>query len=229
MRRLRVEWPDPRPFAGRAGRPVRILAVSDERDPTLEIQANRDAVAPIDLVVGCGDVEPDWLALLADAFRAPLVFVRGNHDRGMGWRAAADLVPEPLAAGRTVQLAGIEIAGFEWPGVDGSGNERHDDLAWRHVLCAFARDLGRRVLRRRRPLLAISHVAPRGVGDGPDAYHHGIRAYRWLLDRLRPPLWLHGHTTLATVEELVVQRGPTTVVNVTGAVLIDLVPPGSAV
>jgi uncharacterized protein len=72
----------------------------------------------------------------------------------------------------------------------------------------------------------ISHVAPEGVGDvATDLYHRGFRAYRWLLDRMRPPLWLHGHTTTALVPELQVSAGSTTVVNVTGAVLVELLPP----
>ena len=29
--------------------------------------------------------------------------------------------------------------------------------------------------------------------------HRGFRAYRWLLERTRPVLWLHGHTPLASV------------------------------
>ena len=74
----------------------------------------------------------------------------------------------------------------------------------------------------------ISHAAPEGSGDAPDLYHRGFRAYRMLLERLRPPLWLHGHTTTASVPSLVVQAGPTTVVNVTGAVLVELTPPTRA-
>jgi hypothetical protein len=58
-----------------------------------------------------------------------------------------------------------------------------------------------------------------------DAYHVGFGAYRWLLDRLQPPLWLHGHTTLASVSELVTRANQTSVVNVTGAVLLELSPP----
>jgi len=225
MRRLRVGWPDERPFAGRAGRPVRVLAVSDERDATLAVERNRAAIEPVDLIVGCGDVEPDWLAFLADAFQAPLVFVRGNHDRGLGWRSAAGGIPEPLAGGAAISVAGIELVGFEWPGVEQPGNRRHDGTAWRHVLGAAWRSARRRALGRVRPILVVSHVAPRGVGDGPDPYHHGIAAYRWLLDRLRPPLWLHGHTTLATVDEPDVRHERSTVVNVTGAVVVDLEPP----
>jgi Icc-related predicted phosphoesterase len=74
--------------------------------------------------------------------------------------------------------------------------------------------------------VVISHVAPEGAGDvSTDVYHRGFGAYRWLLDRLRPPLWLHGHTTTALVPELQVSAGPTTVVNVTGAVVVELLPP----
>ncbi len=61
------------------------------------------------------------------------------------------------------------------------------------------------------------------MGDvSTDAYHVGFGGYRWLVGRLRPPLWLHGHTATASVSSLVGRAGETTLVNVTGAVLIDL-------
>jgi Icc-related predicted phosphoesterase len=76
------------------------------------------------------------------------------------------------------------------------------------------------------PILVISHAPPLGAGDvSTDAYHVGFSAYRWLLDRLRPPLWLHGHTTMASVSQLVCHANKTEVVNVTGAVLVELFPP----
>jgi Icc-related predicted phosphoesterase len=69
-------------------------------------------------------------------------------------------------------------------------------------------------------------VPPEGVGDNPsDPYHVGFGAYRWLLDNLRPPVWLHGHTTTASVSRLVERSGPTVVANATGALLIELTAP----
>jgi len=66
------------------------------------------------------------------------------------------------------------------------------------------------------------------VGDtASDPYHLGYAAYRWLLDRIRPPLWLHGHTTIAAVKDWRDAYGPTTVANVTGSVVVELVPPGA--
>lgn len=226
-RRLQIRWPDERPFRDRAGRPIRLLAASDEPDPALEHEANRRAIGPIDAVVGCGDLEPHWLGFLADSFSAPLVFVVGNHDRGATWQAEVHGIPQPLHAGRAVRVAGLPIAGLPWPGTGDHGNVRDDTAAWRQVLSiAWRRAWGR--LRGRPPaLLVLSHVPPAGAGDGPDAYHVGFRAYRWLLDRLRPPLWLHGHVTTASVPELEVVVGGTILVNVTGSVLVEILPPDS--
>ena len=226
IRRLRLTWPDRRPFAGRGDRPIRFLAASDDRDPALDYEVNRTALGPLDGVIGCGDLEPHWLAFLADAFHVPLVYVRGNHDRGLGWEEPRGRVPEPLGPGDTTRLAGIEVAGLEWPGVRRRGNARHDGLAWWHVLAIARRALVSRLRGRGEPVLVISHAPPTGAGDvATDAYHLGFRAYRWLMDRLRPPLWLHGHTTTASVTSLEAVVGPTTLVNVTGAVLVELVAP----
>jgi hypothetical protein len=229
IRRLTIPWPDDRPFRGRGGRPIRLLAASDEREPGLEVEANRAGIEPIDAVIGCGDLDPRWLAFLADAFGAPLLYVRGNHDHGGDWDERHPVVPTPLASGTTTTIGDLPVASFEWPGAGSVRNARRADLAWWDVLGLlrrlFVRRLGVRGGHRPEPLLVISHAAPEGAGDAPDLYHRGFTAYRIVLERLRPPLWLHGHTTTASVPSLVIRSGATTVVNVTGAVLVELVPP----
>jgi len=225
IRRMEVDWPDARPFADRDGRPIRLLAVSDVADPALEQAANRAGIGPIDGIVGCGDLEADWLTFLGDAFGAPMVHVRGNHDRGGAWRHGATHAPAALASGHIDRLAGIAIGGLGWPGVDEPGNPRRPWRAWLDTLALARRIVLSRLGGRREPILVISHVPPEGLGDVPtDRYHRGFASYRWLLERLRPPLWLHGHTTTASVAELTVQAGRTSVVNVTGAVLLELRP-----
>jgi hypothetical protein len=225
IRRVRVEWPDRRLFAG--GREaVRLLAVSDAVDPALAWSANRDALGRIDLVVGCGDLEPDALAFLIDAFPAPSVHVRGNHDTGSGWSSGAHLLPKEARSGvpicLTLASSGVvEVVPFGWAGAAGTPARRDEGAAWRHVLGTVARrTIGRRA---GRPFIVISHAPPFGAGDTLDPYHRGFRGYRWLLERTRPVLWLHGHTPLASAPWRVT-CGRTTLVNVTGAVLVELVP-----
>ncbi len=222
-RRLTVDWPDPRPFAGRDGRPIRILAASDDVDPTLESVHNREALGQVDLILGAGDLSPSWLCFLGDAFRAPLAFVRGNHDRGGPW-PSPDTIPTPAAGLDARSLPGIPILALPWPSFRRDAAPRDGRDAWLQVSRLATGSL----LRGRGGVLVLSHVPPRDAGDTPsDAYHVGFDAYRLVARRLHPPLWIHGHTNPAAQADWRVAYGPTTVVNVTGSVLVELRPAAS--
>jgi Icc-related predicted phosphoesterase len=207
----------------RAGGPVRLLAVSDEPDPALDDERNRDALGPIDGILGCGDLEPAYLAFLADAFRVAVVFVRGNHDRGAAWDATSMHAPETLDNAHLASIGGLCVAGLGWPGPR-RGAASHDELgAWLDVLSLGRRWALRRLCRRPTPSIVVSHAPPRGLGDqAADRYHRGFGGYRWLLEVARPPLWIHGHVTPASVGDLIVRHDGTTVVNATGSVLLEL-------
>jgi Icc-related predicted phosphoesterase len=199
--------------------PVRLLAVSDEREPALDHEQNRSALGRIDGVIGAGDLDPGYLAFLADAFHVPLLHVLGNHDRGTGWQESHERLPEPID-GKWHDLAGLAVAGLSWPPTRHVHAVHDDGAAWRQVVASYLR------FRRHRPDIVVSHVPPLGIGDAgeDDHYHRGFAAYRWLLKRIKPALWIHGHTTPASVREWLVEENGTKVVNVTGAVLIDMVP-----
>jgi hypothetical protein len=225
-RRLTLEWPDPGPFEDRDGSPIRLLVASDAPDPALDHAVNRDRLGHIDAIIGCGDLEPDYLGFLADAFGAPLAYVRGNHDRGGPWAGTPRPAPTPLPSGHPITIAGLTAVPFEWPGLGQHGAQRDEVRAWLDVLRAEARLVARRLRGWGGPLLIVSHAPPRGVGDAAsDPYHVGYAAYRWFLDRHRPPLWLHGHTTLASVIDWRQDVGPSVVANVTGSILAELIPP----
>jgi hypothetical protein len=227
-RRLTVAWPDHRPFEDRNGAPIRLLAVSDAVDPALDHVVNREAIGRVDAIVGCGDLEPSYLGFLADAFGAPVVYVRGNHDRGGHWSESLTHAPQPLPSGRPIDVGGITIVPFEWPGLEHDQAMRDEWRAWLDVIRAETGLIRRRLGGRSEPVLVVSHAPPRGVGDAAaDPYHVGYGAYRWLLERRQPPLWLHGHTTPASVVDWRDVLGPSTVANVTGSILVELVPPGA--
>ena len=219
IRRLKLDWPEQQAPPG-AGT-TRLLAVSDEREPALGDERNRRDIEPVDVILGCGDLEPDYLSFLGDAFHAPLLLIRGNHDQGGAWEAGQQVVPVPLG-GRLEEARGITFAGLDWP-------SRHDGQARRDEASAWRQSVGlylRTRLTRQHPAVILSHVPPYGLGDTPtDPYHTGFNAYLWLCRRLQPVLWLHGHTALAAVEHWRTRLGRTTLVNVTGAAVIELAPP----
>lgn len=223
--RLRVVWPDPAPFVDRGGEPIRILAVSDEPDPALDSEATRHGLGRIDLIIGAGDLQPDYLSFVSDAFHAPLRYVRGNHDVGLAWsHTRRELLPDPMPDGAIVEEMGIRILGF-------SGSPRYNQRAmqvsaagmWWQVLTSWPRAT------RARPVLVVTHAPPRGLNDDRDRAHRGFRSFRWLIDRLEPPLWLHGHTALVRrgIDARCERHRGTLLYNCTGATLVELLPPGS--
>jgi hypothetical protein len=221
-RRISVEWPDQAPFRNRDGSPIRLLAVSDHLDPTLIDRRNREGIGPIDMIVGCGDLAGEDLAFIADAINAPIVFIRGNHDLDERW-AHSDSCPEAIHSTSAHRLVGLSLAGLTWPGQGRRPAVRSERGAWNQALRLATRRLGRP-----EPVIVFSHVPPLGAGDMPGGeYHRGFRGYRWLLDRLQPPLWLHGQTPLADVTDWQHHCGKTTLVNVTGSVVVELWPPTS--
>lgn len=224
--RLRVTWPDPAAFAAREGRPIRILAISDEPDPSLDSPATRLGLGHVDLVVGAGDLQPAYMSFVTDAFGAPLHYVRGNHDVGSAWNAAErDMLPGPLPEARVVTDAGVSLIGFSGsPIYSRRGHEVSASRMWLRSM------LGAWRARRRAPLLVVSHAPPRGINDDIDLAHRGFTAFRWLVGRLTPPLWLHGHTALVRrgLDARCTRHDGTLFYNCTGATLIELVPPGFA-
>jgi hypothetical protein len=220
IRRLTVRWPGPLPDVADNGRPVRLVAVSDETERGLEDERNRSTIGPVDGILGAGDLEPDYLSFLADAFRAPLVLVRGNHDRGGAWEHNQHLIPTPLDTSFET-VGGIVVAGLSWPSWRAQPVRRDDPGAWSQAL----RLAWRARVRGPSPQIILSHVPPKGLGDSPtDPYHAGFAGYRWLVGVLRPVLWIHGHTTLAAAENWRTTWKETTVINVTGAAVIEIEP-----
>lgn len=223
--RLSVVWPDPVPFLERDGRPIRLLAISDEPDPTLESAASREGLGPIDLIVGAGDLEPEYLSFVTDAFHAPLRYIRGNHDEGPAWAHTRGVVlPEPMRDGEVVEEAGIRFIGFSGSPVYNQGGMQVSGVGmWARVLAASMRAA------RQRPVIVVTHTPPRGVNDDSDLAHRGFPAFRWLADRLGPPLWLHGHTALVRrgIDDRTARHNGTLFYNCTGATLVELRPPGT--
>lgn len=222
--RLRVVWPDPAPFVGRDGEPIRILAISDEPDPALDSPSTRDGLGPIDLIIGAGDLQPEYLSFVTDAFGVPLRYVRGNHDVGAAWRhTERATLPEPMPDGTVITECGVRLIGFSGsPVYSGRG---HEVSGWRMWTTAMRAWLGARGVR---PLLVVSHAPPRDVNDDDDLAHRGFPAFRWFAKQLAPPLWLHGHTALVRrgIDDRCARLGETLVFNCTGATLVELHAPG---
>ncbi|HYI66789.1 MAG TPA: metallophosphoesterase [Candidatus Limnocylindrales bacterium] len=221
--RLTLRWPDPLPFVSIGGRPIRILAVSDEPDLSMDSAVTRERIGKVDLIIGAGDLEPDYLSFVADAFHAPLRYIRGNHDVGSAWsHTRRTLLPEPMRDGKVVEEVGLRLLGFSGSPIYNERGMQVSSLGmWARVIGSWS------AAQRARPVIVVTHAPPRDVNDDDDRPHRGFTSFRWLADRLAPPLWLHGHTALVRrgIDDRTAVHNGTLFYNCTGATLIELLPP----
>jgi hypothetical protein len=186
---------------------VRILAVSDEEDPRLQIPAAR-RLRP-DVLLAAGDLDRDYLDYLSNLFEVPLVFVPGNHDPdtsglrrsrgGLLLRAGLPVAEVGPAGGRDADGAVVDVAGLRIAGLGGSIRYRPGPNQYTQREQARR---GRRLVRRaaragrrdgRSVDVLLTHSPPAGCGDTDDAPHRGFDALHDVVARLRPRLLLHGH------------------------------------
>ncbi len=165
---------------------MKILSVSDCLSGELIAPDQTAPVANVELIVGCGDLPPEYLASLRVRYDVPLFYVLGNHD-------IRHQTPPPGClniTGRIITYKGLHFLGFSgsrW--YNGNQNQFRE-----REMQAQIRRLWFRLWRLRRPLdLVVTHAPPRYIHDAEDRCHKGFKCYRRFIDRYRPRFFIHGH------------------------------------
>jgi uncharacterized protein len=189
---------------------MRLLALADEEPPAdpMELVARNHA----DAVVTLGDLRPEWIASL-DRLDLPRLGVHGNHD------AEHALVG---AGVEDLHLALAEIGAWSFTGFEGCVRYRDGPHQYTQ------RQASRLVRRLPAADVLLCHCPPAGVNDEPDDRAHlGFTALRKWVERHQPRFLLHGHTT-PDPRTRVHRLGPTKVIWVRGAALVELPDAGPA-
>jgi predicted phosphodiesterase len=85
---------------------IKILSVSDVVEPKLDRGTDSDLFEGIDLIISCGDLPPEYLSRLVHFYKAPLYYVKGNHD--IRFKDKQPMGGDDLH-GRLVNVAGLNI------------------------------------------------------------------------------------------------------------------------
>ena len=226
---------------------MKILAVADEPARALQQCCDPDhwRSKGIDLVVSCGDLSIEYLDYLCDLLQVPLLYVRGNHDDKWHGTPGGDDIH-----GKVVTHQGIRFLGLEGSPRynDKPIQYTESDVSLRLKLLAPRLWLSRGVdvvvahaAPRFCPVAYEACPKPIGVGrdcpylpPGPDGRavvcpeaedlpHRGFAAYRELILKHRPKLFIHGHRHRIFGRSKQEQRvGDTRVVDALGHVLIEV-------
>ena len=166
---------------------MKILAISDREEGALWDYYDPQRLADVELIISCGDLDPDYLEFLVTMQSCPLLYVRGNHDSRYDTKPPCGCIP---IDDRIYDHQGIRILGLGGcmryrPQASGMYTER--EMAAR--------------IRRMQPVIGISggidilvtHAPAKGYGDQGDLPHRGFSCLNKLLEKEKPTLMLHGH------------------------------------
>ncbi len=164
---------------------MRVLSVSDVVVPDLVGKQSPVAPGSIGLIVGCGDLPPEYLARLKAAYDVPLFFVLGNHD-----------IRHHETPHGCTDITGtiVEFGGFCFLGFSGSRWYNGNPFQYRErEMRAQIRRLWFALWRLKRLDVLITHAPPRHIHDAEDRCHRGFACYRDFIRRYAPRFLVHGH------------------------------------
>lgn len=165
---------------------MKILAIADKESKNLWDYYEPGKLDGIDLIISCGDLDPDYLQFLVTLSGVPLLYVHGNHDD--------KYVENPPEGCICIEDKIYVHEGVRILGLGGSVRYKQGVYQYSQREMAFrVRKLWFALRKYRGFDILVTHSPAYGVGDGEDLPHKGFKAFTDLLERFCPKYFLHGH------------------------------------
>lgn len=169
---------------------MRILAVADEESKYFWDFYEKSKLEGIDLIISCGDLNPNYLSFLVTMTTVPVLYVHGNHDGKYDTNPPEGCI---CIEDQIYVHEGIRILGLGGSMRYSSGKHQYTE-----------REMRRRAAKLRVPLffkggvdILVTHAPAYQLNDGRDLPHQGFQVFRTMLDKYRPKYFLHGHVHMS--------------------------------
>ncbi|MBU3952516.1 MAG: metallophosphoesterase [Proteobacteria bacterium] len=196
---------------------IKILAVSDYIDKDLTRQVEDKTLTPVDLIISCGDLAPEYLSFLRDRLDTPLYYIKGNHD--IRYTRTNPMGCENIH-GRVVSFGSLNILGLEGSLWYNGGMNQYTDAMMQKILFWMWFS----IWRKGRIHLVVTHAPPRHIHDREDRCHMGFESFKSLIIKHTPDYFVHGHIhqEFETAGERITQFHTTQVINTCGYTIIEV-------
>ena len=196
---------------------MRVLTVSDRVEPFLYENFEPERFEAIDLILSCGDLPPEYLSFLVNAFKVPLYYVRGNHDIRYDTKP-----PEGCTNlhGRMKQYQGLKFLGLQGSRWYNGGPNQYTEQQMRKIVA----QLRPGIWWRKGVDIIFTHAPPRHIHDAEDLCHRGFRSFNRLIDKYAPAYFIHGHihADFSDREDRITRVNQTKVVNTYGHFIFEI-------
>lgn len=196
---------------------ITILAVSDFTDAALVRMVEEKQLNHVDLIISCGDLEPEYLSFLRNRLEKPLFYVKGNHDIRY---SEEKLIGCQDIHARLIRFKALKIMGLEgslW--YNGNINQYTDRQMDRIIFSMWVA-----LWRKGGVDMVVAHAPPRHIHDAEDRCHMGFDSFVKLIHKRKPSWFIHGHIhkEFQSLEERTTVVGSTKVINICGFTLLEV-------
>ena len=168
---------------------MKILVVSDIESKFIWDHFDPERFRDVRLIISCGDLSARYLSFLVTMIPCPLLYVPGNHDKRYEINPPEGCVN---IDGKVVVYKGIRIMGLGGcKSPRPTTYEYSEEQMWRRV-----RKIESQIRRAKGLDLFVTHAPAIGLGDGPDLFHEGFQAFRYIDDIYKPDIHFYGHRHL---------------------------------
>lgn len=169
---------------------MRILAIADEESAYLWDHFEKSKLEGIDLIISCGDLDPNYLSFLATFTTAPVLYVHGNHDTRYEQTPPEGCI---CIEDKIYVHDGVRILGLGGSMRYKPGDHQYTEWAMKNRV----RKLWLKLLRYRGFDILVTHAPAYQLNDGRDLPHQGFKAFLALIEKYKPKYFLHGHVHMS--------------------------------
>lgn len=151
---------------------MNILVLADHESRILYDFYNPERLKDIDLIISCGDLDPEYLSFFVTLCPVPLLYVRGNHDGKYQQRPpeGCTCIENEIYVYKGVRILGLGGSMQYIPGAPNQYTERQ--MRWR------IRKMTWKLWRNRGFDILVTHAPAYHVNDMEDLPHRGFAAFR---------------------------------------------------
>lgn len=187
---------------------MKILILSDVESKYLWDYFEKEKLEGIDLILSCGDLKPQYLSFLASFTKAPVLYVRGNHD---------DCYEiDPPDGCICIEDSIYNFKGLRIMGLGGSIKYNNGKNQYtQNQMKKRVKRMWFKLMRNHGFDILLTHAPAAGFHEGDDRAHKGFDIFSELIDRYHPKFFIHGHVHKDYSRNFVRQDqiGDTTVIN----------------
>lgn len=187
---------------------MKILILSDVESKYLWDYFEKEKLEGIDLILSCGDLKPQYLSFLASFTKAPVLYVRGNHDD------CYEINPPDGCI--CIEDSIYNFNGLRIMGLGGSINYNNGKNQYtQNQMKKRVKRMWFKIMRNHGFDILLTHAPAAGFHEGDDRAHKGFDIFSELIDKYHPKFFIHGHVHKDYSRNFVRQDqiGDTTVIN----------------